>query len=94
MDNEGIDYKVHISAIAQVGSIYPISISYFDFSIQWPDIIPKTVLEELSHVLFKASFLVLITGGYRLVGTPLASLIFKKNFKVTIIDRQKREKRF
>ena len=37
---------------------------------------------------------VLITGGYRLVRTPLASLIFKKNFKVTIIDRQKREKRF
>ena len=36
---------------------------------------------------------VLITGGYRLVGIPLYFLILKKNFKVTIIDRQKKRKK-
>ena len=57
LDQEQIDYQVHLSSIAPVGSIYPISISYFDFSIQWPEIIPKTVLDRVCNNEIKIWFL-------------------------------------
>ena len=47
LKQEGIDYTVVKTDDAPNGSIYPISLSFFDFTVEWFDIIPKNVVKRL-----------------------------------------------
>jgi hypothetical protein len=57
LDQESIEYKVIPTHLAPVGSIYPISISFFDFDINWFDIIPESVLKLVVENHIKIWFL-------------------------------------
>jgi len=56
LDQEGIEHSVVDTAKAPDGSVYPISLSFFDFSINWFEIIPKTVVDRLVENQLKIWF--------------------------------------
>ena len=56
LDQEGIEHSVVDTAKAPDGSVYPISLSFFDFSINWFEIIPKTVVDRLVENRLKIWF--------------------------------------
>ena len=47
LDNCGVEYKFVEWTQATRNTLYPISISYFDFNVQWFNIIPTMVREKL-----------------------------------------------
>jgi len=57
LDQEGIEYNVHNTIDAPIGSIYPISISFFDFNVDWDQIIPVTVQDRVRKDELKIWFL-------------------------------------
>ena len=57
LDKEGIHYSVHDSVSAPWGSIYPISLSYFDFDVEWDKIIPMAVQNRVCRNEIKIWFL-------------------------------------
>ena len=57
LDQESIEYQVLQTQDAPIGSIYPISISFFDFDINWFDIIPGSVLKLVVENHIKIWFL-------------------------------------
>ncbi len=57
LDQEGIDYQVHDSVLAPWDSIYPISLSFFDFTVEWDKIIPMAVQNRVRRNELKIWFL-------------------------------------
>jgi hypothetical protein len=57
LDKEGIDYLVHDSVLAPWDSIYPISLSFFDFNVEWDKIIPTAVQNRVRRNELKIWFL-------------------------------------
>jgi hypothetical protein len=47
LDNCGIEYELVGWTQSDRSTLYPISISYFDFSIDWFDLMPSAVLDKL-----------------------------------------------
>ena len=47
LDRCGIEYQFVEWTQANRHTLYPISISYFDFGVDWFDIMPKTIMEKL-----------------------------------------------
>jgi hypothetical protein len=49
LDNEFIEFQTFQSLEAPTGSLYPISISFFDFSVDWFEIMPKETLGRMQR---------------------------------------------
>lgn len=56
LDRDGIDYQIVPTHESQDDTLYPISISFFDLSIQWFEILPQEVLEKLQQQKLRLIF--------------------------------------
>jgi len=56
LDQENMKYTVRNTSEAAEGSIYPISLSFFDFGVNWFEIIPTPVVEKIREGRIKLWF--------------------------------------
>jgi len=52
LDQENINYTLVDTNNAPAGAVYPVSLSFFDFSVHWPSLLPKAVKEKNLTVWF------------------------------------------
>jgi hypothetical protein len=57
LNEDRVKYSVESTEDAPDGSVYPISLSFFDFTVEWFDIIPKSVVDRLVENRLKIWFL-------------------------------------